>query len=71
MVALRVEALVAVEALGNANRCRSDSIDIKAKRDVKMFLALLLSGFFMRPGWWMKVLLLIFVLPWDERAGLS
>lgn len=32
--------------------------------NVKMFLALLLSGFFMRPGWWMKVLLLIFVLPW-------
>ena len=22
--------------------------------NVKMFLALLLSGFFMRPGWWMK-----------------
>jgi multiple sugar transport system permease protein len=32
--------------------------------NVKMFLALLLSGFFMRPGWWMKMLLLIFVLPW-------
>src|ERR687888_2518255 len=32
--------------------------------NVKMVLALLLSGFFMRPGWWMKVLLLIFVLPW-------
>src|SRR5262245_12997756 len=32
--------------------------------NVKMFLALLLSGFFMRPGWWTKVLLLIFVLPW-------
>src|SRR5919197_2573596 len=32
--------------------------------NVKMFLALLLSGFFMRPGWWVKVLLLIFVLPW-------
>src|SRR5262245_62430761 len=31
--------------------------------NVKMFLALLLSGFFMRPGWWMKILLLIFVLP--------
>src|SRR5262245_60500353 len=27
--------------------------------NVKMFLALLLSGFFMRPGWYMKVLLLI------------
>jgi multiple sugar transport system permease protein len=32
--------------------------------NVKMFLALLLSGFFMRPGRWMKVLLLIFILPW-------
>jgi len=32
--------------------------------NVKLFLALLLSGFFMRPGWWMKALLLIFVLPW-------
>src|SRR5262247_1237842 len=32
--------------------------------NVKMFLALLLSGFFMRRGWWMKVLLLIFILPW-------
>ena len=32
--------------------------------NVKMFLALLLSGFFMRPGRWTKVLLLIFVLPW-------
>src|SRR5204863_554577 len=32
--------------------------------NVKLFLALLLSGFFMRPGWWTKVLLMIFVLPW-------
>ena len=32
--------------------------------NVKMFLALLLSGFFIRPGWWVKALLLIFVLPW-------
>ena len=32
--------------------------------NVKMFLALLLSGFFMRRGWWMKALLLIFILPW-------
>src|SRR5438876_647090 len=32
--------------------------------NVKMFLALLLSGFFMRPGRWMKALLLIFILPW-------
>src|SRR5437660_10011130 len=36
--------------------------------NVKMFLALLLSGFFMRPGWWTKLLLLIFVLPWAIPA---
>jgi len=32
--------------------------------NVKLFLALLLSGFFMRKGWWVKALLMIFVLPW-------
>lgn len=32
--------------------------------NVKMFLALLLSGFFMRKGWWTKALLMVFVLPW-------
>jgi multiple sugar transport system permease protein len=32
--------------------------------NVKMVLALLLSGFFMRPGWWMQALLLIYILPW-------
>jgi multiple sugar transport system permease protein len=32
--------------------------------NVKMFFALLLSGFFMRPGWWVKALLMIYVLPW-------
>ena len=32
--------------------------------NTKMLLALLLSGFFMRPGWWPKVLLLVFILPW-------
>ena len=32
--------------------------------NLKLFLALLLSGFFMRPGWWTKALLMIFVLPW-------
>ena len=36
--------------------------------NVKLFLALLLSGFFMRPGWWTKTLLLIFVLPWAVSA---
>ncbi len=32
--------------------------------NTKMLLALLLSGFFMRPGWWPKLLLLVFILPW-------
>lgn len=32
--------------------------------NVKMFLALLLSGFFVRRGWWIKTLLAIFLLPW-------
>ena len=36
--------------------------------NVKMFGALLLSGFFMRPGWWVKGLLLIYVLPWAVPA---
>src|SRR5262245_65563314 len=31
--------------------------------NLKLFLALLLSGFFMRRGWWTKTLLLIFFLP--------
>src|SRR5437764_14949165 len=32
--------------------------------NLKLFFALLLSGFFMRPGWWVKALLMVFVLPW-------
>ena len=36
--------------------------------NLKLFLALMLSGFFMRPGWWIKGLLLIFVLPWAVPA---
>jgi multiple sugar transport system permease protein len=36
--------------------------------NVKMFFALLLSGFFMRKGWWIKGLLMIFVLPWAVPA---
>ena len=32
--------------------------------NVKMFLALLLSGFFLRPRRWIKALLGVFVLPW-------
>ena len=36
--------------------------------NVKMFLALLLSGFFLRPRWWIKGLLAIYVLPWALAA---
>jgi multiple sugar transport system permease protein len=32
--------------------------------NVKLFLALLLSGFFMRRRWWIKALLPVFILPW-------
>ena len=32
--------------------------------NVQMFLALLLSGFFMRRGWWTKALLGVYLLPW-------
>ena len=32
--------------------------------NLKLALALLLSGFFTRPGWWIKALLLVFILPW-------
>jgi multiple sugar transport system permease protein len=32
--------------------------------NVKMFLALVLSGFFVRRGWWIKALLVIYILPW-------
>lgn len=36
--------------------------------NVKMFLALLLSGFFAIPRWWSKALLAIFLLPWAVPA---
>jgi multiple sugar transport system permease protein len=36
--------------------------------NLKMVCALLLSGFFMRRGWWMKALLMVFVLPWAVPA---
>src|SRR5437899_8422595 len=36
--------------------------------NVKMFLALLLSGFFMRRRWWIKALLPIYILPWALPA---
>jgi len=37
--------------------------------NVKMFLALLLSGFFLRRRWWIRALLAIFVLPWLIAAA--
>ncbi len=36
--------------------------------NLKMFGALLMSGFFMRRSWWTKGLLLIYVLPWAVPA---
>ena len=36
--------------------------------NVKMFLAFLLSGFFMRRDWWVRAVLLIFILPWAMPA---
>lgn len=36
--------------------------------NLKLFLALLLSGFFMREEWWIKPLLLVFILPWAVPA---
>ena len=36
--------------------------------NVKMFLAFLLSGFFMRKRWWVKALLVIYILPWSTPA---
>jgi multiple sugar transport system permease protein len=37
--------------------------------NLKMFLALLLSGFFMRRGWSIKALLAVFILPWAIAAA--
>jgi len=36
--------------------------------NVKMALAFLLSGFFLRKSWWTKGLLVIFILPWATPA---
>lgn len=36
--------------------------------NMKMFLAFLLSGFFMRKRWWIKALLVVFILPWATPA---
>jgi multiple sugar transport system permease protein len=37
--------------------------------NVKMFLALLLSGFFLRPRWWIKALLAVYIVPWALAAA--
>ena len=36
--------------------------------NLHLFLALLLSGFFLHKGWWVKALLLVFILPWAAPA---
>src|SRR5579859_3320533 len=36
--------------------------------NLKMFLAFMLSGFFMRKRWWIKALLVVFILPWATPA---
>jgi multiple sugar transport system permease protein len=37
--------------------------------NLQMFLALLLSGFFLRRRWWIQALLAVFVLPWGLAAA--
>src|SRR6516225_3135733 len=42
--------------------------------NVKMFVALLLSGFFLRRRLWIKVLLVVYILPWliaTAQVGIS
>src|ERR1700742_3828387 len=36
--------------------------------NVKMFLAFLISGFFMQRQWWVRPLLVVFLLPWALPA---
>ena len=36
--------------------------------NLKMFLALLLSGFFVRRRWWIKATLVVYILPWSLSA---
>ncbi len=36
--------------------------------NIQMVLALLLSGFFMRRRWWIKALLVVYILPWTLPA---
>ena len=37
--------------------------------NLKMFLALLLSGFFLRRRWWIKALFAVYILPWAIAAA--
>lgn len=37
--------------------------------NLKMFLALLISGFFLRRRWWIKPLLVVYILPWLIAAA--
>jgi len=37
--------------------------------NVKMFLALLLSGFFLQRHWWIRALLAVYILPWVIAAA--
>lgn len=39
--------------------------------NLNMFLALLLSGFFMKRGWWIKAMLVISMLPWALPAQVA
>ena len=36
--------------------------------NLHLFLALLLSGYFMQKSWWVKALLLVFIMPWAAPA---
>jgi multiple sugar transport system permease protein len=44
------------------------AVFVMAGVNIKMFLALLLSGFFAIPRWWAKALLAVFLLPWALPA---
>jgi multiple sugar transport system permease protein len=37
--------------------------------NLKMFLALLLSSFFLRPRWWIRMLLAVYIVPWAIAAA--
>jgi multiple sugar transport system permease protein len=39
--------------------------------NINLFLSLLLSGFFMRPRWWVKAMLVVSMLPWALPAQTS